>query len=284
MFLEFSNTLLDPRIVSTSSPANLPKRRPSESWKKNLGKDDLPACARHGDGELIRRLAAERVALKTFRNSEKETLLFIACKEGNLEAAAALLEVGLDPNARDWRKASILSKVCNRRNVRPKPEIVRLLLTHGADPKLHGTLTPSLFDRCGYALPMNGCAIDGFLDCARVLFEWTKSVNQQQAHSLMTPIMCACYRFDRHQYEHRSLDLIRWLVEAGADLEIRAKNGYTPMDFALGACWYKPVDAQCVKADHISSLEVLKLLRDAGARPSESFKPILEIAMKRMSK
>ena len=162
----------------------LQKRKRSDSWKKHLGKENLPACARHGERTLIQRLANERAALKTFRNAEKETLLFVACIEGNIETATALLDLGLDPNARDRRKASILSKMCNRWQVRPRAEVVRLLLERDANPKLHGTLTPSIFDRCGYALPMNGCCIDGFLDCAQVLFEWTKSVNQRNCSGL----------------------------------------------------------------------------------------------------
>ena len=257
------------------------KRSTSACWKKHLSKDELPACARHGDRELILRLAGERAALKSFRNQEKETLLFIACKEGNVETAVALLDVGLDPNARDFRKASILSKICNRWGVRPKPEIVRLLLERGADPTLYGTLTPAIFDRCGYALPMNGCAIDCFLNCAQVLFEWIKGVNQQQPNSLLTPIMCACHHLDRHQHEHRSLAAIRWLVEMGADLTMRSKIGCTPMDFALGASWYNSVEPSNVRADHVSSTEVLRFLYEAGARPSDLFKPILELAFSR---
>lgn len=286
-----SSTLL-PQKPTQSSSANksvatpgrdtpAPKRRASENWKKHLGKDDLPACARHGDRELILQLASERVGLKTFRNGEKETLLFIAAKEGNIETATALLDVGLDPNARDWRKASILSKICNRRRVRPKSEIVRLLLERGADPALYGTLTPAIFDRCGYALPINGCAMDGYLDCAKVLFEWTKSINQQQPYSLLTPIMCACYRIDRHQQEYNSSDMVRWLIEAGADLAMRSRLGYTPIDFALGASWYQPMSAGSVRADDIASVEIIDLLFRSGACPSESFKRLLEAAMKR---
>ena len=271
--------------VQTSAPnSQVQKRRASESWRKHLGKDDLPACARHGDRELILRLASERAALKTFRNSDKETLLFIASMEGNVETVAALLDVRLDPNARDRRKASILSKICNRWRVRPRPEIVRLLLERGANPALHGTLTPAIFDRCGYALPINGCAMDGYLDCARVLFEWTKSINQQQHYSLLTPIMCACHHFDRHQHEHRSFDMIRWLIEVGAELGMRSKLGFSPMDFALGASWYQPMSAASIKADYVCAPEILQLLHDSGARPSESFKPIFEAAMKRNTK
>jgi ankyrin repeat protein len=274
-------TFDDRQSVLADTKKATPKRRSSESWKKNLGKDSLIACARHGDGELIRRLESERVKLKTFRNGEKETLLFIACKAGNLETATALLEAGLDPNARDWRKASVLSKICNRWSVRPKPEIVRLLLKYGADPNLHGTLTPAVFGHCGYALPMNGCAIEGFLDCAKVLFESIGNVNQQQPKTLLTPLMCACHRFDRHQFEHRSVDMIRWLIEMGADLEMRSKGGCNSMDFALGANGYIPADWQNVEADHIAPVEVLKILHAAGARPAERFKPIFEIAIKR---
>ncbi|HXT13111.1 MAG TPA: ankyrin repeat domain-containing protein [Candidatus Angelobacter sp.] len=266
---------------TTSDIQTAAKRYASGGWKKRVGRDELPSCARHGDRELILRLTRERANLKKFRNAEKETLLFIACKEGNLETAEALLDVGLDPNARDWRKASILSKICNRWKVRPNPEIVRLLLERGADANLHGTLTPAIFDRCGYALPMNGCAIDCYLDCARVLFEWIKSVNLQQPRSLLTPIMCACHRFDRHRHEHRSLDMIRWLINMGADLEMRSKTGYTAMDFALGASWYQPLVAGNIEADHVSSPEILELLSRSGGRPSESFKAVFEITLER---
>ena len=75
--------------------------------------------------------------------------------------------------------------------------------------------------------------------------------------------------------------MIRWLIEAGADLGMRSKLGFTPMDFALGASWYQPMSAGSVKADDIASVEIIELLFSSGACPSESFKPPFEVAMKR---
>ena len=258
--------------MKTSNDVNAPKK-----WNKNIGKDNLPACARHGDRELILRLAGEGIDLTEFRSKDEETLLFIACKEGNTDTAIALLDVGLDPNARDRRGASILSKICNRGSVVPKPEIVRLLLHRGADPNLHGTLTPAIFDRCGYALPLNGCAIDSFLDCAKELFEWCKSVNQPQPYSLVTPLMCAAHSQPASQ---RSVEMIQWLVQSGADLAMRSRLGYTAMDFALGASWYKPVQPEWIRAEEVADREVLQFLFESGARPTELFKQVFETAMK----
>lgn len=81
--------------------------------------------------------------------------------------------------------------------------------------------------------------------------------------------------------------MIQWLIEAGADIEMRSKGGYTAMDFALGASWntnYKyltPVEN--VRADQVAPTEVLKFLYNAKARPSEKFKSIFEIAITRQS-
>ncbi len=271
--IEHEHSSIIDQIEPFTKPDSIPstsKRPTVSSWKRHLGKSELSACARHGDVELILRLESEQAGLRTFRNQQKETLLLIACKEGNVETATALLAVGLDPNARDWRKASILSKICNRHGVLPRPEIIELLLKHGADPNLHGTLTPALFDRCGYALPMIGCAIDGFLDCAKILFECCGSVNQQQPKTLLTPLMCACHPFNRHPFQCRSPEMILWLIECGADVNARSRNGYSPMDFALGAS----VDGY--GSHERSASEILKMLADAGARTSEKLKPVLE--------
>ncbi len=234
-------------------------------------------CARHGDRDLIFALTADRSALEKFRTGDDETLLFIACNEGNLETATALLDIGLSPNARDRRKASILSKLCNGR-VKPNAEIVRLLLSRGADPTLHGTLTPMIFDRCGYALPLNGCAIDCFLDCAKVLFNYVKNVNQQQKISHFTPIMCACHPLDRHKHQHRSLDMITWLIQCGADLEIQSKSGLTPLDFALGGS----SNPENIKLENISSPDILQILWKSGARPSERFKQVCNLIFSKL--
>jgi hypothetical protein len=78
--------------------------------------------------------------------------------------------------------------------------------------------------------------------------------------------------------------MIRWLIETGADLEMRSKHGCNPMDFTLGANGYIPADWQNIEVDHIAPVEVLKILHAAGACPSERFKPIFEIAMKKRPK
>jgi len=75
--------------------------------------------------------------------------------------------------------------------------------------------------------------------------------------------------------------MIRWLIETGADLGMRSRLGFTPMDFALGTSWYQPMSADSIKAGDISSVNILELLFRSGARPSESFKPLFEVAMNR---
>ncbi len=262
------------KMVPPAPPSSERTRPASRSWKESLGKDDLAACARHGDDRLIRKLAEEGAAIETFLSGEKETLLFVACKAGNIETTRALLELGSDPNLRDFRGASVLSKICNRRGVRPTPEIVRLLLARGADPNLHGRRACAIFDRCGYARPMIGCAIDSFLDCAKVLLEAGVNINQRQPGNLMTPLMSACHACCRQQFDCRSLETIRWLVENGASLKMRSIDCRNAMDFALGGTSHE-VTAEPRLSD-LAPPEILRFLYEAGAHPAFVFEGVLD--------
>ena len=94
--------------------------------------------------------------------------------------------------------------------------------------------------------------------------------------------MCACHCFDRHQHIHRSVELIQWLIENGADLAMRSRLGYTPMDFALGASWYQPMSGSSVRVDHIASKDVLRILQKAGALPTEAFEQVLDLALTKL--
>jgi ankyrin repeat protein len=260
--------------TAATSPQERPKSDPAikvgRTWKRNLGRHDLAACARHGDYELIKSMANGGVKLGKFRNDKKETLLFLACYAGNVETARALVELGLDVNGRDYRLATILSKLCNGR-IRPDALIVEFLMKSRADATLHGGRMGNtmIFDRCGYALPLNGCAIEGFLECAKSIHAHGGDINMPQPISRITPIMCACHPKDRHQFECRSFDMINWLVDNGADLRAADQYGLNAMDYALGATHsFYPQIGPCETA----SPEILKLLRDAGALPTKRFK------------
>lgn len=97
-------------------------------------------------------------------------------------------------------------------------------------------------------------------------------------------MMWAYHRFDPHQYTHHSLELIQWLIENGADFNMRSRIGCTPMDFALGASWYQPGSGSTARVDHVASKSILQLFEKAGARPSESFKQVLELAINKLCK
>ncbi len=255
---------------SQKRPKSDPAIKVGINWKRNLGRHDLAACARHGDYELIKSMAHAGVKLEKFRNKRKGTLLFLACYAGNVETARALVELGFDVNARDGRLATILSKLCNG-HIRPEPAVIEFLMKNGADPTLHGGRRGNslIFDRCGYALPLNGCAIEGFLECAKSIHTHGGDINMPQPISGITPIMCACHPKDRHQFECRSFDMIKWLVDTGADLRVTDQYGLNALDYALGATHsaYSRIDP-CETASH----EILKLLRDAGALPTKRFK------------
>ena len=120
---------------------------------------------------------------------------------------------------------------------------------------------------------MIGCAIDSYLDCAQVLFEKEKTVNHQQPGTLLTPLMCVCHRKHRNSKEERSLEFAQWLMQCGAETEMRSERGLNAMEFALGV-HYLSGHAE-PHLDDIASPVFLRFLYDSGARPSERYVPIL---------
>lgn len=67
-------------------------------------------------------------------------------------------------------------------------------------------------------------------------------------------------------------------IDRGADLKMRSEHGFPIMDFALGATEFGYVDPKNLTADAIAPNVLLRFLWAAGARPSEPFKPVLELA------
>jgi hypothetical protein len=99
--------------------------------------DALAEAARKGDAAAIKKLLDEGVDVNTkFRYGA--TALSYACDRGHLDAAKLLMDRGADVNARDtFYKATPLNwAVTPAMGRKPQhPEIVRLLLEHGAQGK-----------------------------------------------------------------------------------------------------------------------------------------------------
>lgn len=116
-------------------------------WRERVEYSSLHHAA--DDGDIVRlRLLIERgdaaCLLGTFTRDLAWTPLHCAANEGHYEAAKLLIEAGADPNRfdEDLLGYTAISQAADRDDI----HMVRLLLTHGADPTLAVGLTSSALD------------------------------------------------------------------------------------------------------------------------------------------
>lgn len=126
--------------------------------------------------------------------------LIAACKEGFLEAAEVLLANGANINALDSssHQCPILASVSAMDDC---PDVVKLLLKHGADANHPGRI----------GRPLTVAASFGHLEAVKVLVESGAEVNPQNEEWL--PIETAAY--------HGFLDIVQFLLAWGADVDER---------------------------------------------------------------
>lgn len=98
-----------------------------------------------------------------------------------------------------------------------KEDIVRLLLTHKADPNLCSQNGFNVY-------PLHAALANNNSEISKMLIEAGADVNVIQ-HGGFTPLHLAC--------QHGNIDLIIILLEQGASVEARNQNGETPSDVAL---------------------------------------------------
>ncbi|MGD8367772.1 MAG: ankyrin repeat domain-containing protein [Desulfobacterales bacterium] len=146
------------------------------------------------------------------------TPLIMASTYGFAEIARLLIEKGADVNLQDHNGATALIGACRR-----YPEIARLLLANGADV---GVVSPVIGGPFAAAI-MYAIGQEGDTSLAELLLKKGASVNEAATEGRLagyTPLMMAVDR--------DSLEVVRFLVENGADVNARAADGATALSKA----------------------------------------------------
>lgn len=99
--------------------------------------------------------------------------------------------------------------------------IVKKLLESGADPNIH--------DRCGYT-PLMYSAISGYAGNISMLFEYGARVDATDRNGENALIKSIN---DITILKHSDQEVVAALLKAGADINFKDKNGYTPLMYAV---------------------------------------------------
>jgi ankyrin repeat protein len=201
------------------------------------------------------------------KNREGETCLHWAVFD-DLDDVVMLLRHGADPNVRDDRGEPPLFWAQNLRTV----DIAKVLLANGADPNLQrpedgwtalrsaiiggeyemaqallrSGADVEIRDHRGDTPLMSAAEMYGVYesDIVGLLLEYGADINARNWRDGMQAIHCACY--------HGANELVRRLVQAGAEINSQTAGGMTPLDVAS------------VRGHH----STVQLLRDLGGRGS----------------
>jgi hypothetical protein len=176
--------------------------------------------------------------------AQRNELLNLAARHGQVEVMGVLVEAGASPTAMDQRgRTPLMAAVQSRKP--DKQEAIRFLIDNGADVNARDQLQ-------GTAL-LRAAGSFGDLNSVQVLLSAGAKVNVQDKNG-MTPLMWAARWGDAQRVEA--------LVKAGAEVAVRDNKGKSALDWARG---------QGDKARQ--TIAILQPLTESEARSSEAGEP-----------
>jgi len=198
--------------------------------RNDYGVTPIAAAAVEGDYRIIKALLDAGADVDS-PNPEGQTVLMVVARTGRVATAQALLAAGADVNAREefggqtalmWAAA------------RQQPEMVRLLIEHGAELDARGRdhdwqrrvmIEPRLkiFYRGGFT-PLLYAAREGCLECVRELVSGGADIDLSDPDGI-TPLVLALL--------NRHFDTAATLIELGADVDQWDWWGRSPLYVAI---------------------------------------------------
>jgi ankyrin repeat protein len=173
-----------------------------------------------GFHDLVRRLALKYPPLiNTFGGSFGFPAV-AALYRNHFSVAELLLKHGGRVDVRDMRQQTALYKAIDRQPGKVALEAVRFLLDHGADVNAR---------RDDLWTPLHLAVNIGELSVARMLLEYQADVNSRNDAG-QAPLHLLCTRETRRK-DDRS-DIAKLLLERGAKVDVKDKNGATPLQLA----------------------------------------------------
>ena len=170
----------------------------------------LVEAVRAQDLPKVRALLKEKVDVNA-RASDGGTALLWAVHWDDLQTADLLIRAGADVNASNDYRVTPLSAACTNGNV----AMVERLLSTGANPE-----TPIGTGET----PIMTCSATGSVGAVRALITRGASVNAAEPSLRQTALMWATV--ERHA------DVMRVLIEHGADVRAATRHGFTALHFA----------------------------------------------------
>ena len=229
------------------------------TFARAVNSSPLALAATNGSEALLG-LLLEAGANPNEASPEGETILMTATRTGKVPAVQRLLKAGADLNATEkWRGETALMWAAAENH----PAVVKLLIAHGADPKVRSsdrdTTPPKLMAGTPAAPISRGgltalvfAARQGSIESSKALLDAGAGINEGDADG-NNPLLIAI--LNNHD------ELAQMLIERGADVNAVNKDGRSPLFTAVDAHDVDWSDRPLVKeTDKVSSLDVIKSL------------------------
>ena len=235
-----------------------------------FGATPLMLAASRGDAAVIRVLLDAGVDADS-PNAEGQTALMAVARTGNLEAAQLLLRRGADVNAREhWGGQTALMWAA----AQSQPEMIRLLLKQGARVDERATVRdwqrrvtaegrPKDMYRGGLT-PLLFAAREGCIGCMQALLDKGADIDLADPDGTTALLMALL---------NRNWDSARFLIEAGADVNLWDIYGQGPLYLAVDMNTL-PIGrrVELPSMDHATGTDITRLLLERGANPNAQLK------------